>query len=54
MSRTTYQVTPSGEDWKVKRAGAQRTDRLFGNQGSWVRPSPAPQSTWRPEQESNL
>lgn len=31
MSRTTYHVTPTGEDWKVKRAGAQRADSIHEN-----------------------
>lgn len=36
MSRTTYHVTPSGEDWKVKRAGAQRADSIHENKSDAI------------------
>lgn len=31
MARKTYHVTPAGNDWRVKRAGADRADSLHEN-----------------------
>ena len=36
MNRKTYHVTPAGERWRVKRAGAGRADSLHGTKADAI------------------
>jgi hypothetical protein len=36
MARKTYHVTPAGDDWRVKRAGAERADSIHENKADAI------------------